>query len=480
MTRYRTEKDTLGSVKVPVDKYYGAQTQRAVDNFPISGFRLPESFVKAQAVIKKSAAKANMQAGVLDKKIAGAVISAADEIILGRHDDQFVVDVYQAGAGTSQNMNMNEVLANRAEEILGGKKGAYKLVHPNDHANMSQSTNDTIHTAIHLAAAVETHDRLLPSSELLEKELRKKAKAFDKIIKCGRTHLQDAVPVRMGRVFGAFAAMVAHGREAIGRSMESIMNLPLGGTAVGTGLNTPAGYRKNVMRHICKETGMVFKSAPDMMEAMQSMGPVVEFSGALRVLSTSLKKIADDFRLMGSGPRTGLGELDLPPVQPGSSIMPGKVNPVMAEMLDMVVFQTDGCDAAVVRAAQAGQLELNVMMPVIAFNLLHSIKILASAMGVFAVRCVRGIKVNKAACRLYAERSAVLATALSPVIGYHRAAELANEALKKNVLLRDLAVQKKLLSVRELNRLLDVSGMADGIDEEEAAAKKTAHKRKQL
>jgi fumarate hydratase class II len=478
MPRYRTEKDTLGAVKVPAEAYYGAQTRRAVENFPISGMRLQISFIKAQALIKNAAARANMEAGVLDSVAGGAIVRAAEEIRAGRFDDQFVVDVFQAGAGTSQNMNMNEVIANRAEELLGGRKGTYRLVHPNDHANMSQSTNDTIHAAIHIAAVTESHEKLLPAMELLEKSLEAKSRAFDTVIKCGRTHLQDAVPIRMGQVFGAYAAMVRQGGARVMRSLDGMLALGVGGTAVGTGLNTPPGYGESVIKHIRALAGYEFRLAPDMIEAMQSFGAVVDFAGALRSVVSDLKKIADDFRLMSSGPRTGFAELMLPAVQPGSSIMPGKVNPVLAEMLDMVVFHAMGNDTTVVQAAQAGQLELNVMMPVIAYNILQEIDILAAGMDAFARKCVRGVKVDEKTCRLYAERSAALATALSPVIGYRKAAELAKEALRKGVLLRDLALQENIVSEKELERLLDLRTMTgrDAPRKERAAKRRTAKK----
>lgn len=470
MTRYRTERDTLGAVKVPADKYYGAQTQRAVDNFPISSLRLQPPFIRAQAIIKAAAAHANMEAGALDAAVGKAIVRAAGEVRRGLFDDQFVVDLFQAGAGTSQNMNMNEVIANRSEELLGGKKGAYRRVHPNDHVNMSQSTNDTIHAAIHIAAVMELYDRFFPASEILETALSKKARAFDSIVKCGRTHLQDAVPIRMGQVFGAYASMVRHGGERVASSMEGALALGIGGTAVGTGLNTPPGYQAAVLRHINKLSGHEFTRAADMIEAMQSFSGVVDLAGSLRVVIMSLKKIADDFRLLGSGPRTGLGELELPAVQPGSSIMPGKVNPVLAEMLNMVTFHAMGCDAAIVQAAQGGQLELNVMMPVIGYNLIQEIEIVSAGMDAFARKCVEGVKANRETCRLYAERSAALATALSPVLGYEKSAQLAKEALKKNLLLRDLVAAKNLLTKKELDKLLDLESMTGSCDIAPAAA----------
>ena len=458
---YRTEHDTLGEVKVPRDAYYGAQTQRAVQNFPVSGLRLPVAFVRAQAIIKRAAVKANMAAEGLDRKIGETLVAAAEEVMEGRFDDQFVVDVFQAGAGTSQNMNINEILANRANELLGGELGVYDRVHPNDHANMAQSTNDTIHAAIHIAAVCEIRERLSPAVRRLAEALEHKSAEFDHIVKAGRTHLQDAAPVRLGQEFGAYASMVRLGKMRIEAACESLMPLCIGGTAVGTGLNTNPGYRKNVIDQINEATGHIFTCADNLFEAMQGMDAVVETAGALRVLVTSLRKIADDLRLLSSGPRTGLAEIRLPAVQPGSSIMPGKINPVMAEMLNMVCFHCLGCDTTIVSAAQAGQLELNVMMPVIAYNLLQEIDILAAGIGAFTSKCVKGIEADEEACRASAERSLALATALNPAIGYEKAAKLAKEALDRHVSIRDLARERNLLDESKLDRLLDVRRMTE-------------------
>lgn len=458
---YRTEHDTLGEVKVPRNAYYGAQTQRAVQNFLVSGLRLPAAFVRAQAVIKRAAAKANMAAGGLDREIGDALVAAAEEVVEGRFDDQFVVDVFQAGAGTSQNMNINEILANRANELLGGALGVYDRVHPNDHANMAQSTNDTIHAAIHIAAVCEIRERLSPEVARLAEALEHKAVEFDHIVKAGRTHLQDAAPVRLGQEFGAYASMLRLGQTRIEAACESLMPLCIGGTAVGTGLNTDPEYRRNAIGQINKATGHTFTSAYNLFEAMQGMDAVVEAAGALRVLVTSLRKIADDLRLLSSGPRTGLAEIQLPAVQPGSSIMPGKVNPVMAEMLNMVCFHCLGCDTAIVSAAQAGQLELNVMMPVIAYNLLQEIAILTGGIAAFTNRCIEGIEANEEVCQTNAERSLALATALNPAIGYEDAAKLAKEALDRGVSVRDLAREKNLLNERQLAKLLDLRRMTE-------------------
>jgi len=458
---YQTEHDTLGEVKVPRDAYYGAQTRRAMENFPVSGLVLPAAFVRAQAVIKRAAAKANTAAGLLDKKIGEALVAAAEEIVAGKFAEQFVVDVFQAGAGTSQNMNINEVLANRASELLGGERGAYDRVHPNDHSNMAQSTNDTIHAAIHVAAVCESHGRLLPAVARLAEALEDKSVQFDHVIKAGRTHLQDAAPVRLGQEFGAYASMIRLGEKRIEAACDALKPLCIGGAAVGTGLNTDPKYRERVLSHINAVTGHTFTSAKNIFEAMQGMDAVVEMTGALRVLVTSLRKIADDLRLLGSGPRTGLGEIRLPAVQPGSSIMPGKVNPVLAEMLNMVCFHCLGCDAVIVSAAQAGQLELNVMMPVIAHNLLQEIAILAGGLEAFTSRCVKGIEANEDACRANAERSLALATALNPAIGYENAAKLAKEALEQGVPIRELTQEKSLLDKSELDRLLDLRRMTE-------------------
>jgi len=464
----RTEHDTLGEVMVPRTAYYGAQTQRAVQNFPVSGLRLPAAFVRAQAIIKRAAAKANMATGSLKAEVGEALVAAADEVTAGRFDDQFVVDVFQAGAGTSQNMNINEVLANRANELLGGELGVYDRVHPNDHANMAQSTNDTIHTAIHIAAVCEIRERLSPETGRLAEALEHKAVEFDQVVKAGRTHLQDAAPVRLGQEFGAYARMVRLGQMRIEVACEGLMPLCIGGTAVGTGLNTDPAYRNHAISQINEATGYTFTKADNLFEAMQGMDSVVEAAGALRVLVTSLRKIANNLRLLGSGPRTGLAEIHLPAVQPGSSIMPGKVNPVMAEMLNMVCFHCLGCDTAIVSAAQAGQLELNVMMPVIAYNLLQEIAILTKGVAAFTSRCIEGIEASEETCQANAERSPAVATALNPAIGYENAAKLAKEALDKGVSVRDLAREENLLDERQLAKLLDLRRMT----EEPGAAKR--------
>ncbi|MCP4581069.1 MAG: aspartate ammonia-lyase [candidate division Zixibacteria bacterium] len=455
----RIERDTLGKVKVASGAYFGAQTQRAVENFKVSGFHLQPVFIWAQAIIKQAAAKANLDSGKLDMIIGEAIINASSEITAGKFKDQFVVDVFQAGAGTSQNMNINEVIANRANETLGAKIGEYKPVHPNDHVNMGQSTNDTIHGAIHIAAYVEISKHLLPSVKKLADSLRDKAREFDDVLKVGRTHLQDAVPIRLGQEFGAYEAMIRADHERIELASKELLKLAIGGSAVGTGLNAGPEYREKVIEHIRQATGFKFSTAGNMFEAMQSFDAVVSIAGALRVLVVNLSKIADDFRLLSSGPRAGLAEISLPAVQPGSSIMPGKVNPVMAEMLNMVCYQAMGCDTVIAHAARAGQLELNVMMPVIAYNLLMEIEILYGGIESFTDRCVSGIMANIENCRKYAERSPALATALNPHIGYNKAAEIAKEALDKNLTIRELVVSKNLFNESQLEKILDIREM---------------------
>jgi fumarate hydratase class II len=454
--KYRRDHDSLGDIQVPAEAYWGPQTQRAIENFPISGLRLQPAFIRAQAIIKCACAKANIELGVLDPQIGQAIVKASEEILSGKLMDQFVVDVYQAGAGTSQNMNANEVIANRAIEILGGKKGEYKKVHPNDHVNRGQSTNDTIPTAIHISALEEITHKLLPALGDLAKALRTKAKEFDHIVKSGRTHLQDAVPMRLGQEFGAYARMIELGIERVKRASEDLQELALGGNAVGTGINTPKGYKELAVKYIREITQLDFRPAVDLFEAIQNRDATVNVSGTLRTVATSLMKIADDLRLLASGPKTGLNEIVLPAAQPGSSIMPGKVNPVMAEMLNMVCYGVLGCDYVVSRTGQAGQLELNVMMPVMAYNLLHAIHILSTGVKAFTERCVHGITVNEEICRKYAESTPQVVTALSPYIGYEKAAEVLKEALAKNKTIREVVLEKKLLSKEQLDQALDL------------------------
>jgi len=456
----RTEKDSLGERAIPSEAYYGIQTLRALENFPISGLRPQPAYVEATVLIKKAAATVNRSLGLLDGRKADAIIQACDETLEGNLRQWFVVDVYQAGAGTSHNMNTNEVIANRAIEILGGRKGDYRVVHPNDDVNMSQSTNDVCPTAIRIAT-VQLSQPLLTALGELQAALGSKATEFDAVVKSGRTHLQDAVPVRLGQEFGGYAANVRKHIERIRLAADANRELGLGGTAAGTGLNAHPDYRRLVVEALNRQTGAGFRMADDYFEAMQSLRPFVEFSGALRNLAQDLIRVANDLRLLSSGPKTGLAEITLPALQPGSSIMPGKVNPVMAEMLDMVCYQVLGCDTTVLLAAQAGQLELNVMMPVVAFNLLHEIEILKNAVEAFVERCVLGIAVNEERCRAYAEASMSVVTVLNPHIGYARAAEVAKEYLASGKSIREIVLEKGLMSAEDLDRILDLHPMTE-------------------
>lgn len=451
---YRIERDSLGEKQVPAGAYYGVQTARAVENFPISGVISRPGFIRATALIKKAAALANRDAGKLDRRRGGAIVQAAGEAAEGQWHEHFVVDVFQAGAGTSHNMNANEVLANRAIEILGGKRGDYAIVHPNDHVNMAQSTNDVFPTAMRIAALFAIAD-LMPVLEGLGKALEAKGREFDGIIKSGRTHLQDAVPIRLGQEFSAYAVAVNKGRKAIRHEADRLLELGIGGSAVGTGINTHPDYQKKIVAHLCKLTGLRLYGSKNLVASMQSMSGFVSLSGGLRMLAVELIRIANDLRLLSSGPMTGLAEIRLPAVQPGSSIMPGKVNPSMAEVLNMVGFQVIGNDTVITLAAQAGQLELNVMMPVINYNLLQSIHLLTNVVRLFTERCVKGIAVDEGRCRELAERTLGLATVLNPVIGYEAAAALAKESLATGKPVRDLVIKKGILSKREADEILD-------------------------
>lgn len=456
----RIETDSLGPVQVPDDALWGAQTQRAIENFPISGLRQPGVYLWATALVKRAAARVNVALGQLDAERGEAIAAAAAEVMDGRHREQFVVDPFQAGAGTSHNMNANEVLANLANERLGGRRGEYRPVHPNDHVNMAQSTNDVIPTVIRVAAATQV-GALLPVLDGLAQALEAKAETFDGVLKSGRTHLQDAVPVRLGQEFGAYARAVRLDAERIARSAEGLRRLGIGGTAAGTGLNSHPRYHAAMVEEITSLSGLSFRSSGDLFESMQSTADFVDLSGALRTLATTLIRIANDLRLLSSGPTTGLAEITLPAVQPGSSIMPGKVNPVMAEMLNMTCFHVIGNDTAIAMAAQAGQLELNVMMPIMAYNLTQSLEVLTNGVRVFAERCVQGITANAERCRDYAERSMGLATALNAYIGYAAAAKVAQEALERGVSLRQVALEKGYLSAERLDEVLDPIAMTE-------------------
>ena len=456
----RVEKDSLGEHQIPKDAYYGVQTYRAIENFPISGLRPKAGYVEATVHIKKAAAKVNQALGLLDAKKADAIVQAADEILSGKLREWFVVDVYQAGAGTSHNMNANEVIANRAIEILGGTKGDYSLLHPNDHVNMAQSTNDVCPTAIRIAALMIVRD-LIPTLESLQEAFSRKAKEFDGIIKSGRTHLQDAVPVRLGQEFGGYASNIQKHRERVLSAAETCKELGIGGTAAGTGLNAHPKYREMMVKQLTSQLNINFRMADNYFEAMQSLRPFVDLSGAIRNLAQDLIRIANDLRLLSSGPKTGLAEITLPAVQPGSSIMPGKVNPVVAEMLNMVCFQVLGCDTTVVFAAQAGQLELNVMMPVVAFNLLHESEILKNAIDVFIKFCVLGITANKERCEIFAEGSMSIVTVLNPHIGYAKAAEIAKEYLASGKSMKQLVLEKGLMTKEKLDEVFNLYGMTE-------------------
>jgi aspartate ammonia-lyase len=460
MSATRMERDPLGELPVPAEALYGVQTERARLNFPISGLRPNPVFVDAVLWIKKAAALTHRETGRLERSLADAIVRAADEVLGGQHRDQFVVDPYQAGAGTSHNMNCNEVLANRANELLGGKRGTYTPVHPNDHVNMAQSTNDVIPTAIRLGA-LWLLPSLLAALDRLAAALLAKGRAFDAILKSGRTHLQDATPIRLGQEFTAYGHTVQRNRERIDRAAGDLRDLGIGGTAVGTGLNAEPAYPGLMVQHLRAITGLELREGTDRVQLMQSMGDATALSGALRTYAVDLGKIASDIRLLASGPRTGLAEIRLPAVQPGSSIMPGKVNPSVAEMVNMVCFQAIGNDVTIATAAEAGQLELNVMMPLIAHNLFLTLGILASASRVLAERCVDGIEADAGMTAHWLERSPALVTALAPKIGYAEAAKLAKEAVEQNLSVRELLLKKGILKGKELDEVLDLRAMTD-------------------
>jgi aspartate ammonia-lyase len=457
-TKYRTERDPLGELRVPAGAYYGVQTERARRNFPISGLTAPPELVTATVRIKKAAAEANLSLKRLDRRIGRAVIRAADEILNGGLRDQFVVDVYQAGAGTSHNMNTNEVLANRASELLGGRLGEYAEVHPNDHVNMGQSTNDVFPTATRLAL-LEMLPGLLEAAAQLAAALRRKSREFRGVLKTGRTHLQDAVPITLGQEFGAYAANVEQAAAALGREAAQLHELNLGATAVGTGLNAGDDVTRAAVGRLAASTGLPLRPARDHFRVTQSMGDVLAVSGALRRLAVEVNKIASDLRLLSMGPRAGIAEIQLPSVQPGSSIMPGKVNPSIPEMVNQVCYQVYGCDATICAAADNGQLELNVMMPVIAWNGIHALRILTSAMRVLRERCVEGIVADEARCRELLDRSTALATGLSPYIGYAQTAEIAKLSVKTGRPIREIVRERGLLTDARLDAILSAGAM---------------------
>jgi aspartate ammonia-lyase len=460
MTTTRIERDPLGEKAVPASALYGIQTLRAAENFPVSGLRPLPAFVDAVIWIKRSEALVHKQTGRLEGRLADAIVRAADEVLGGQHRDQFIVDVYQAGAGTSHNMNCNEVLANRANEILGAARGTYEPVHPNDHVNMAQSTNDVIPTAMRLAT-LATLRGTVRSLERLSQSLLAKGKQFDAIVKSGRTHLQDATPIRLGQEFTAYGRTVERHRRKIEEAAEWLREMNIGGTAVGTGINAEEAYPELMVAELQRVSGLKLRLGGDRIQLMQSMGDIATASGALRSYVLDLNKIANDIRLLASGPRTGLAEILLPAVQPGSSIMPGKVNPSIAEMVNQVCFQALGLDTTVALAAEAGQLELNVMMPVMAHNIVFALIIVGNASALLAERCVDGIEADEAQCAYWLERSPALVTALAPKIGYAEAAKLAKEAVAQGLTVRELVVKKGILSGRELDEVLDLRAMTE-------------------
>lgn len=451
----REEKDALGSVHVPVEAYYGAQTQRAVENFPISGLFFPESFLLSLALLKKCAAETNQELGLLAPGLAGAIITAAEELMAGKMKDQFVVDVFQTGSGTSTNMNMNEVLAARANEILTGKKGGKSPVHPNDHVNQCQSSNDVIPTVIHMAALSQINAELKPALEELGQALFDKAAEFNSVRKIGRTHLQDAVPMTLGQEFSGYADQIQRGKDRLMPAEGRLSELALGGTAVGTGINAPPEFASRVIARLAVATGLPFRETGNHFQAQAAQDTAVEVSGVLRTIATSLFKIANDIRWLSSGPRCGIGELEIPALQPGSSIMPGKVNPVIPEVVMQVAMQVIGNDTTILLGGQSGNFELNVALPVIAYNLLQSVQLLSNASRVFSQKCIQGIRVNMETCRGYTEKSLALATALVPHIGYDRAAAVAKKAHETGEAIPEVARREKVLPDDVLATLFD-------------------------
>ena len=461
MAETRLERDSMGEMAVPAAALYGAQTARAVENFNISGWRMPREFIAALGLIKRTAAEVHRDAGRLEAKLAGAIIAAAGEVAEGALDDHFVVDVFQTGSGTSTNMNANEVIASRAAQLLGGRAGDRGLVHPNDHVNLAQSSNDVIPSALHVAAAVAVHGQLLPALRSLAGALGAKAEEFDEVLKVARTHLMDATPIRLGQEFSGYAAQIEGAARRVEAAAEGLYGLAIGGTAVGTGLNAPAGFGGQVCRRIAAETHLPFREAPNPFEAQAARDAAVFLSGALRGCGLAMGKVASDIRLLGSGPRCGLGELKLPAVQPGSSMMPGKVNPVICESVVQVACQVVGCDAAIVAGGTGGVgsiLDLNVAMPMIAANLLTSIRLLAGAARTFEARCVAGLSADERRCRDLVEQSLAMVTALAPAIGYDAAAEIARQACAAGKTIRQVCIERNVLPEEELGELLDPRG----------------------
>jgi fumarate hydratase, class II len=454
MSDRRIERDSMGEMAVPAEALYGAQTARALENFPVSGLRFSRPFIRALGMIKEHAARVNMDLGLLDKERALAIMEAAEEVVTGALDAHFVLDIFQTGSATSSNMNANEVIANRAARLRGEAAGVL-AIHPNDHVNLGQSSNDVIPTAMHLAAAVEIRHTLIPALFALQEELGKKAEEYDDLVKIARTHLQDATPVRLGQVFSGYARQLSLASRRLETALDGLLELPLGGTAVGTGINTHPQFAERVIVGLATVTGLKFREAVNHFEAQSAKDAVVAASGALKGCAVTLFKIANDIRHLGSGPRCGLGELSLPPVQPGSSIMPGKVNPVMAESLMQVCAQVVGNDAAITVGGLAGNFELNTMMPVMTHNLLQAIELLARGSSLFATRCVAGLTANRQRCEGLVEQSLAMVTSLAPVIGYDRAAQLAKKAYDSGRTIRALALEEQVLPAEELDRLLD-------------------------
>jgi fumarate hydratase class II len=459
--KYRKESDSLGEVSVPETVYWGAQTQRAIDNFPVSGICFSRAFIRALGMVKMAAAEVNRELELLGTKRAGAIIDAAQEVVDGGMDTQFPLDIFQTGSGTSTNMNANEVIANRANELLGGKRGDKTPIHPNDHVNMGQSSNDVIPTCIHIAACEQIVSSLIPSCTALKKSLEKKSAAFDHVLKIGRTHLQDATPVRLGQEFGGYASMAAKGIERIQSALVHLRQLALGGTAVGTGINTHREFAGAVIRIVSDRTGIDFIEADNHFEAQGSRDAVVAASGALKSVAVGMIKIANDIRWLGSGPRCGLGEVSVPAVQPGSSIMPGKVNPVLAESICQIAAQVIGNDTAIAVGGMSGNFELNVMMPVMCHNLLQSIEILSNGIALFTSRCIDGLEAEEQRCRESVEKSLALCTALAKHIGYDAAAEIAKEAWRTGKTVRETARERAVLPPGKIDEVLDAWSMTE-------------------
>ena len=455
----RIEKDTMGEINLPDDSYYGAQTKRAFDNFQISSKKIPRSMISSIAMIKRSAAIVNNQLNFIDSKVKDAIVKACDEVIQGKFDNQFIVDVYQTGSGTSSNMNANEVIANRACEILGGNKGDKTLVHPNDQVNYGQSSNDVIPTSIHIATSIETTKRLIPELKLLKESLDKKSHEFKDIIKIGRTHLMDATPITLGQEFSGYSKMIENSILRLENDLPFLFKLAQGGTAVGTGINTHKDFGKLIAKEISIVTGLNFSESDNHFESQATQDSIVHFSGSLKTLAVSLYKIANDIRWLGSGPRSGLGELVLPAVQPGSSIMPGKVNPVICESLIQVSSQVVGYDNAITLGGMGGIFELNLMLPLIGSNILESINILSNGMVMFRKKLLDNLSANEKKCNGYIEDSLAMCTSLAPIIGYDKAASIAKKAFKTDKTVREICIEDNVLSENDLSKILDPYSM---------------------